>query len=34
VRLPGCPEDLYLVVVKGFGEKPLMLLTNVKITGS
>ncbi|HUV06382.1 MAG TPA: transposase, partial [Spirochaetia bacterium] len=34
VRLLGCPEDLYLVVVKGFGEKPLMLLTNVKITGS
>ena len=34
VRLPGRGEDLYLVVVKGFGEKPLMLLTNVKITGS
>jgi hypothetical protein len=34
VRLPGRSEDLYLVVVKGFGEKPLMLLTNVKITGS
>jgi hypothetical protein len=27
VRLPGRPEQLYLVVVKGFGEKPLMLLT-------
>jgi hypothetical protein len=34
VRLPGRNEDLYLVVVKGFGEKPLMLLTNVKITRS
>jgi hypothetical protein len=34
VRLPGRSEDLYLIVVKGFGEKPLMLLTNVKITGS
>lgn len=34
VRLPGRPEDLYLVVVKVFGEKPLMLLTNVKIMGS
>jgi len=34
VRLPGRPEDLSLVVVKGFGEKPLMLLTNVKIRGS
>jgi len=34
VRLPGRPEDLYLVVVKGFREKPLMLLMNVKIAGS
>jgi hypothetical protein len=34
VRLPGRLEDLYLVVVKGLGEKPLMPLTNVKITGS
>ena len=34
VRLPDRPEDLYLVVVKGFGEKLLMLLTNLKLTGS
>lgn len=30
VKLPFHKEWLYLVVVKGFGEKPLMLLTNVK----
>jgi hypothetical protein len=34
VRLPGRNEDLYLVVVKGFGEKAQLLLANVKITGS
>jgi len=34
VRMPGREEDLYLVVVHGFGEKPLMLLTNVKLTHS
>jgi hypothetical protein len=34
VRLPGRSENLHLVVVKGFGEKPLMLLTNLKLTGS
>lgn len=27
VRLPGMKTQLYLVVVKGFGEKPMMLLT-------
>lgn len=31
VKLPGHPEQLYLVVVRGFGEKPLMLLTNVEV---
>jgi hypothetical protein len=31
VKLPGRPEPLYLVVVCGFGEKPLMLLTNVPL---
>jgi hypothetical protein len=29
VQLPGRPESLYLVVIKGFGEKPMMLLTNL-----
>ena len=29
VRFPGRSEDLWLVVVTGFGEKPLMLLTNI-----
>jgi hypothetical protein len=31
VRLPGRTKQLYLVVVKGFGEKPMMLLTNVEM---
>jgi hypothetical protein len=31
VRLPGRQEELSLVVVKGFGEEPLMLLTNVEV---
>jgi hypothetical protein len=34
VKLPGCKEQLYLVVVKGFGEAPLMILTNVEIKRS
>ena len=34
VKLPGDPEPLLLVVVKGFGEKPLMLLTNVSVKNS
>jgi len=29
VRLPDLPADLYMVVVSGFGEKPMMLLTNL-----
>jgi hypothetical protein len=29
VKLPGREEQLYLVVVTGFGKEPLMLLTNV-----
>ena len=29
VRFPGRSEELWLVVVTGFGEKPLMLLTNI-----
>lgn len=29
VELPGQSESLYLVVIKGFGEKPMMLLTNL-----
>ena len=31
VKLPGRKEQLYLVVVKGFGNKPMMLLTNVVV---
>ena len=31
VRLPGRREKLTLVVVKGFGEEPMMLLTNVEV---
>ena len=31
VRLPECPDDqLYMVVIVGFGNKPIMLLANVK----
>lgn len=29
VRFPGRSEDLWLVVVTGFGQEPLMLLTNI-----
>jgi len=32
VQLPGRSEQLYLVVVRGFGEEPMMLLTNVRVT--
>jgi hypothetical protein len=31
VRLPGRGEELILVVVKGFGEEPLMILTNLLV---
>jgi hypothetical protein len=31
VKLPGRDEDLYLVVVRGFGEDPMLLLTNVPV---
>jgi hypothetical protein len=31
VRVPGRDEQMYLVVIKGFGEEPLMLLTNLKL---
>jgi len=31
VKLPGRDEQLYLVVVRGFGEEPLLLLTNVAL---
>jgi hypothetical protein len=34
VRLPGRREELTLVVVKGFGEEPLMVLTNLPIRRS
>ena len=34
VRLPGRDELLSLVVVRGFGEEPLMLLTNVEVKTS
>lgn len=34
VKLPGHKQQLYMVVVKGFGEKPLMLLTTREVTKS
>jgi hypothetical protein len=34
VKLPGRNEQLYLVVIKGFGDKPMMLLTNVTVKKS
>ena len=34
VKLPERDEQLYLVVVRGFGEEPLLLLTNVALSGS
>jgi hypothetical protein len=32
VRMPGRDQELYLIVVHGFGKDPLMLLTNVPVT--
>ena len=32
IRLPGRSEQLWLVVIAGFGEAPLMLLTNLPVT--
>jgi len=34
VRLPNRPEQLYMLVIRGFGKKPLMLLTTEKVSGS
>lgn len=34
VRLPGRKEQLRLVVIRGFGEKPMMLLTNIPVRRS
>ena len=34
VKLPGKKQQLFLVVVKGFGKEPLMLLTNVPVKKS
>lgn len=34
VKLPGRSEQLYLVVVRGGGEEPMMLLTNVEVKPS
>ena len=34
VKLPGRKEQLYLVVIKGFGKKPMMLLTNAVVEKS
>jgi hypothetical protein len=31
IRLPGRPEKLWLVVIAGFGQQPLMLLTDVPV---
>jgi len=33
IRLPGRPEKLWLVVIAGFGEEPLMLLTDLPVVG-
>lgn len=34
VRLPGRKEQLWLVVIRGFGEEPMMLLTNIPVRRS
>ena len=34
VKLSDRPEQLYLVVVRGFGEEPMLLLTNVALASS
>lgn len=34
IRLPERKEQLYMVVAKGFGQKPMMLLTNVQVRKS
>ena len=34
VKLPGHKQQLYMLVVKGFGRKPMMLLTTEKLTRS
>lgn len=34
VRLPGYEKRLHLVVIEGFGQEPLMLLTTLKVTRS
>ena len=34
VKLPGRDEKISMVVVKGFGKKPMLLLTNVKVRRS
>jgi len=34
IRLPERKEHLYMVVVKGFGQNPMMLLTNVQVRKS
>jgi hypothetical protein len=31
VRLPGCSEELFLVMVQGFGVDPMLLLTNLRM---
>jgi hypothetical protein len=33
VQLPGRCEPLYLVVINGYGEKPMLLLTNLDVPG-
>jgi hypothetical protein len=34
VKLPGREEQLHLIVVKGFGKEPMMLLTNVVVNSN
>lgn len=34
VRLPGRKEQLYMVVISGFGQEPMVLLTNIQVKRS
>jgi len=34
VKLPGRKEQLYMVVIRGFGQDPMMLLTNIRVKKS
>lgn len=34
VKLPGLAKQLYMVVIKGFGQKPTLILTTLEVRGS